>query len=125
MTMQIRGLGPTPADHTFPKASGRGGPVRALGQALRAGDLGAASEAYAAVKAKAPQLTSRNEGPFAQLGAALASGDLPAARAAFASVFTSHSPRNGGNATAAPPGTAMPTTRPTGDDPSIRLDVTA
>ena len=125
MTMQIRGLGPTPADHTFPKTSGRGGPLRALGQALRAGDLGAASEAYAAVKAKLPELTSRSDGPFADLGAALASGDLPAARAAFASVFTSHLPRNSGGATAAAPGTTVLTALPTGGDPSTRLDVTA
>jgi hypothetical protein len=125
MTMQIRGLGATPVDHTSPKASDRRAPIRALAQALRAGDLGAASEAYATLEAKAPERAARNDGSFAQLGAALGAGDLPGARAAFANIFTSHLPRNNGGDPLATPGGGVATTPATGEDPGARLDVTA
>ncbi|HEY2559964.1 MAG TPA: hypothetical protein VGI48_09690 [Caldimonas sp.] len=125
MTMQIRGLGPTSADHTTPRASERRASVKALGQALKAGDLGAASEAYAALKAKAPDRGAQNDGPFAQLGTALASGDLAAARAAFVQVFTSHLPKNGGDPPAVPGGGGVVTTTPTRQDPGALLNVTA
>ena len=101
MTMQIRALGVSAPDPMSTKAHDRRAPVRSLAQALHAGDLAAASKAYATLAAKAPQRAERNpDGPFAQLGAAIAAGDLAGARSAFASIFTSHLPGHGEKAAA-------------------------
>src|SRR5205085_1354305 len=54
---------------------------RQLGQALRAGDIDAAKQAYASVVRNAPEGASWNpDGPFAQLGKALADGDVDTAK---------------------------------------------
>ena len=99
MTMQIRPTGAFAPEHAASLAHERRGAVKELAQALKAGDLGAASNAYAALAAKAPLRAERNpDGPFARIGSALAAGDLAGARQAFASVFTSHLPGRGGDA---------------------------
>jgi hypothetical protein len=103
MTMQIRAPGVSAPDHTSTTAHDRRAPVRSLAQALKAGDLAAASDAYATLAAKAPKRAERNpDGPFARIGAALAAGDLAAARSAFASVFTSHLPGHREDASTTP-----------------------
>jgi hypothetical protein len=105
MTMQIRALGINRPDPMPAAMADRRAPMRDLAQALKAGDVAKASEAYATLASKAPERAARNpDGPFARIGTALAAGDLAAARAAFAEVFTSHLPgRTGdGPAPAAP-----------------------
>lgn len=78
-------------------------PFKDLRQALRSGDLDAASSAYAALATAAPQALARKpDGLFAQIGTALAAGDLDGARSAFTTMLRSHLPRAGGQ-TAVPP----------------------
>lgn len=58
--------------------------AKQLAQALRAGDLPAAREAYVSLAQQAPDGTTLQPGsPFAQLGKALAQGDIDAAKTAF------------------------------------------
>lgn len=58
--------------------------TKQLAQALRAGDLPAAREAYVGLAQQAPEGTTLQPGsPFAQLGKALAQGDIDAAKTAF------------------------------------------
>ena len=103
MTTQIRASGAVRPEQTSSSAHDRRAPVRSLAQALKSGDLAAASDAYATLSAMAPQRAQRNpDGPFARVGSALAAGDLDAARAAFASIFTSRLPDGGERAPAAP-----------------------
>ena len=92
MTLQIRpAAASTSGTSASASARQRLHPLRDIGKALKAGDLAAASKAYDAIVAKAPERVANNpDGPFAQLGAALAAGDLAAARTAYANVFTSH-----------------------------------
>jgi hypothetical protein len=120
MTMQIRPTGAFAPEHTASLAHERRGAIKDLAQALRAGDLGAASDAYAALAAKAPLRAERNpDGPFARIGTALAAGDLEGARDAFASVFAGHLPSRGGDA----PLPQQATTPPSG--PGGLLNVSA
>jgi hypothetical protein len=103
MTTHIRALGVTRPEQMSNSAHDRRASVRDLAQALKAGDLGAASDAYAKLSAMAPKRAERNpDGGFARIGAALAAGDLGAARSAFASIFTSHLPAGGERAPVAP-----------------------
>ena len=103
MTMQIRAVGISPPDNTSTAPHDRRAPFRSLAQALKSGDLAAASEAYATLASKAPQRAARNpDGAFAQIGAALTAGDLAGARSAFASIFTSHLPGSGDDMPATP-----------------------
>lgn len=98
MTMQTRALGINRPDPMPAAIADRRAPLRDLAQALKAGDVGKASEAYATLAAKAPDRAASNpDGSFARIGTALAAGDLPAARAAFADVFTSHLPGHAGD----------------------------
>jgi len=121
MTMQIRAVGISPPDYASTTAHDRRAPIRSLAVALQAGDLAAASEAYATLAAKAPQRAERNpDGAFAQIGTALAAGDVVGARSAFASIFTSHLPRNGDEAAA-----HRTTVAPTGNGPGGLLNVSA
>jgi hypothetical protein len=121
MTMQIRPTGAFAPEHTASVAHERRGAVRDLAQALKAGDLGAASDAYATLAAKAPLRAERNpDGPFARIGTALDAGDLAGAREAFASVFTSHLPSRGGDAPLPQQATTPPASGPGG-----LLDVSA
>jgi hypothetical protein len=121
MTTQIRALGSFRPEQTASHAHDRRAPVRSLAQALKAGDLAAASDAYATLTAKAPQRAQGNpDGAFARVGAALASGDLAGARSAFASIFTSHLP---GRSEATPTQPASDPTAPTRN--GGRLDVSA
>ena len=112
MTMQIRASGMNPPERMPATLADRRAPLKALAQALRAGDLAAASESYATLAAKMPERAARNpDGAFARVGAALAAGDIDAARSAFASAFTSHLPERGGEPPAALPaqvGAPMP-----------------
>ena len=125
MTMQIRAVGISPPDHASTTVHDRRASVRTLAAALKAGDLAAASEAYATLASKAPQRAERNpDGAFAQVGAALAAGDVAGARSAFASIFTSHLPRNGEDAAATPASHAT-TVAPIGNGPGALLNVSA
>jgi hypothetical protein len=121
MTMQTRALGITRPDPMPAAMAERRAPMRDLAQALKAGDVGKASDAYATLAAKAPDRAARNpDGPFARIGTALAGGDIDAARAAFADVFTSHLPgRNSDGPAPAPKGVTTP------GDPGALLDVSA
>jgi hypothetical protein len=121
MTMQTRALGLNRPDPMPAAMADRRAPMRDLAQALRAGDVAKASEAYATLASKAPERAARNpDGPFARIGTALAAGDLAAARAAFADVFTSHRPGGPGDGPAPAPTRA---TLPAG--PGGLLDVIA
>jgi len=124
MTMQIRATGVSAPSFPSTMAHERRAAVKDLAQALKAGDLGAASDAYATLAAKAPQRAERNpDGPFARLGTALAAGDLASARAAFASVFTSHLPSRGGDSP--PPLLPEQAATPARSGPGSLLDVSA
>jgi hypothetical protein len=124
MTMQIRATGVSAPGFPSTMAHDRRAAVKDLAQALRAGDLGAASTAYATLASKAPQRAERNpDGPFAQLGTALAAGDLAGARAAFASVFTGHVPSRGGDSP--PPPLPEQATAPARSGPGSLLDISA
>ncbi len=126
MTMQIRTQGPSAAGPLAARAAERGTPLRDLGKALRAGDLAAASKAYATVAAKAPERIARNpDGPFSRLGAALAKGDLAAARSAYASVFSSHLPQRDGDPGPTAPAAGSPVVSATRTGPGALLDVSA
>ena len=77
---------------------------RDLRQALRSGDLDAASSAYAALASDAPKLVGRKpDGGLTQVGAALAAGDMAGAQTAFSTMLRSHLPRAGGHSMPAPP----------------------
>jgi hypothetical protein len=92
MSLQIRNM-PSSSSALPPRAREHGQPLRAIGQALRAGDLAAASTAYSALADKATRFTTNNpDAPFSRLGAALAAGDLAGAKSAFAAMFTSRMP---------------------------------
>ena len=123
MTMQIRATGAFSPEHTSATAHERRAAIKDLAQALKAGDLGAASDAYATLAAKAPHRAERNpDGAFAQIGSALAAGDLAGARTAFASIFTGHElPNRGGDA----PLPVQATTGPAGSGPGSVLNVSA
>lgn len=124
MTMQIRATGVAAPDFPSTMAHDRRAAVKDLAQALTAGDLGAASNAYATLSAKAPNRAERNpDGPFARIGTALAAGDLAGARAAFASVFTGHAPNRGGDSP--PPPLPEQATTPTRSGPGSLLNVSA
>ena len=126
MTMQIRALDVPLSARPSTTAQDRRAPVRNLAQALKAGDLGAASDAYAKLASMAPKRAERNpDGPFARLGAALAAGDLDAARSAFASVFTSHLPGRGEDGPRIPDSQRAGGAAPSGTRPDGRLDVSA
>ncbi len=60
-----------------------------LAQALKAGDLGAAQQAFASLTANAPATPDANS-PFAKLGQALQSGDVNAAQQAFSALRAGH-----------------------------------
>ena len=97
MTIQTRALGINRPDPMPAATADRRAPMRDLAQALRAGDLAKASEAYATIASKAPERVARHpDGPFARIGTALAAGDIAGARDAFADVFTSHLPGGSG-----------------------------
>jgi hypothetical protein len=124
MTMQIRATGAFAPEHRAALAHDRRAAVKDLAQALKVGDLGAASDAYAALAAKAPDRAERNpDGRFARIGAALAAGDLAGARAAFASVFTGQPPTRGGDAP--PPPLPEQATTPVANGPGSLLNVSA
>ena len=108
MTMQIRNT-----QSSSPVAAMRsrdhGHPLRAIGQALRADDLPAASAAYSALADKGQKFAGRNpDSPFAKLGAALTAGDLAGAKAAFATMFTSRMPDRGDESPTPPAVTGDP-----------------
>jgi len=92
MTLQIRNTqSASPVATT--RSRDHGHPLRAVGQALQAGDLSAATAAYSALADKGQRFAGRNpDSPFAKLGAALSAGDLAGAKAAFATMFTSRMP---------------------------------
>lgn len=124
MTMQIR-PGVAGPDRPSTTAHDRRAPVRSLAQALKAGDLAVASEAYATLASRAPQRAERNpDGAFARVGAALAAGDIAGARSAFASVFTSHLPGRGDGAATAP-GSDPTASASTRNGPGSLLNVSA
>ena len=114
MTMQIRNTqSSSPVAATRSREHGH--PLRAIGQALKAGDLSAASTAYSALAGKAEKFAERNpDSPFAKLGAALTAGDLAGAKAAFATLFTSRMPDRGDKSPTPPPVTTDPVVLPSG-----------
>ena len=123
MTTHIRALGVSRPEQTSHSAHDRRASVQGLAQALKAGDLGAASDAYATLTSLAPQRAQRNpDGPFARIGAALGAGDLAGARSAFTSIFTSHLPGAGESAPAMP---ASDPAAPTRSGSGGLLDVSA
>ena len=123
MTMQTRALGIHRPDPMTTTIADRRAPMRDLAQALRAGDVGKASEAYATLASNAPERVARNpDGPFARIGTALAAGDVATARAAFAEVFTSHLPGRNGDGPAPAPTRAS---APLPGSPGSLLDVSA
>lgn len=61
--------------------------VKALGKALRDGDVTAARQAYVDLAKQAPEGATLQPGsPFATLGKALATGDVAAAKTAFSNL---------------------------------------
>jgi hypothetical protein len=83
---------------------------RALGKALKSGDMSAAKVAYAEVVKDAPEGASVTPGsPFVQLGAALRSGDADAAKAAFSAMIKDARANHGGGALP-PPAISLPPT---------------
>lgn len=95
MTLQIRNTS-SASSAVASKHREHGQPLRAIGQALRSGDLEAASTAYSALADKASRFGGGNpDSPFARLGAALSAGDLAAAKSAFAAIFKSRVPAPG------------------------------
>jgi hypothetical protein len=121
MTMQTRVLGLSRPDPMPTAMADRRAPIRDLAQALKAGDVAKASEAYATLASRAPDRAASNpDGPFARIGTALAAGDISAARAAFTEVFTSHLPGQNGDGPAPAPVRAR---TPIPGGPGILLDV--
>jgi len=96
---------------------------RQLGQALRAGDVDAAKQAYASVVRNAPEGASWNpDGPFAQLGKALADGDVDTAKSVFATMVKEHLPHRDHQA---PAPVTTPSGSSTGGTAGGLLSVTA
>lgn len=90
-------------------------PFKDLRQALRSGDLDAASSAYAALATAAPKVLARKpDGLFAQIGTALAAGDLAGARSAFTTMLRGHLPRADGQTPVPPQDEPAPSSPATG-----------
>lgn len=91
MTLSITGTGAAaPAARTIVAAAPAAvrEDVKALGKALRGGDLPAARAAYVDLVKQAPEDAQLQPGsPFAALGKALAKGDMDAAKTAFAAAL--------------------------------------
>lgn len=98
---------------------------RQLAQALKAGDLDSAKQAYAGVVRNAPDGATWNPAsPFAQLGKALAGGDVAAAQSAFAAMVKGQVQHHERETPVTPPVTP-PTTSSTGGTAGGLLSVTA
>ena len=124
MTLQIRNT-PSASPAFASKHREHGQPLRAIGQALRSGDLEAASTAYSALAEKASAFAGRNpDSPFARLGAALSAGDLAGAKSAFAAIFTSRVPAPGDELPTPPAAVAASSATTTGTSGSL-LNVSA